>query len=65
MEVESGLEHDAWCMQPAYVLVPNMVFAKPAAFDLTVTSLLTPITLNEASVIIGSTAHATKETCQQ
>ena len=57
MEVGSGLGHDARCTRPADVLVPNWVLGKPAAFDITVTSPLTPITLHEASVTSGSTAQ--------
>ena len=46
MEVGSGLGHDARRTRPADgVLVPNWVLGKPAAFDITVTSPLTPITL--------------------
>ena len=44
MEVGSGLGHDARRTRPADVLVPNWVLGKPAAFDITVTSPLTPIT---------------------
>ena len=43
MEVGSGLRHDARRTRPADVLVPNWVLGKPAAFDITVTSPLTPI----------------------
>ena len=57
MEVGSGLGHDARRTRPADVLVPNWVLGKPAAFDITVTSPLTPITLHEASVTSGSTAQ--------
>ena len=57
MEVGSGLGHDARHTRPADVLVPNWVLGKPAAFDITVTSPLTPITLHEASVTSGSTAQ--------
>ena len=57
MEVGSGLEHDARHTRPADVLVPNWVLGKPAAFDITVTSPLTPITLYKASVKSGSTAQ--------
>ena len=39
------------------MLVPNWVLGKPAAFDISVTSPLTPITLHEASVTSGSTAQ--------
>ena len=57
MEAGSGLGHDARRTRPADVLVPNWVLGKPAAFDITVTSPLTPITLHEASVTSGSTAQ--------
>ncbi|KAL5517528.1 hypothetical protein EMCRGX_G003087 [Ephydatia muelleri] len=57
MEVGSGLGHDARRTRPADVLVSNWVLGKPAAFDITVTSPLTPITLHEASVTSGSTAQ--------
>ena len=57
MEVGSGLGHDARRTRPADVLVPHWVLGKPAAFDITVTSPLTPITLHEASVTSGSTAQ--------
>ena len=57
MEVGSGLGHDARRTRPADVLVPNWVLGKPAAFDITVTSPITPITLHEASVTSGSTAQ--------
>ena len=39
------------------MLVLNWVLGKPAAFDITLPSLLTPITLHEASVTSGSTAQ--------
>ena len=39
------------------MLVPNWVLEKPAAFDITVTSPLTPIALHEASVTSGSTGQ--------
>ena len=57
MEVGNSLGHDARRTRPADVLVPNWVLGKPAAFDITVTSPLTPITLHEASVTSGSTAQ--------
>eukprot|EP00731_Ephydatia_muelleri_P006442 Em0003g690a len=57
MEVGSGLGHDGRRTRPADVLVPNWVLGKPAAFDITVTLSLTPITLHEASVTSGSTAQ--------
>ena len=63
MEVRSGLRHDARRTQPADALLPNWVLGKPAAFDLTVTSPLTPITLNEASVTSGSRTQAADTKC--
>ena len=57
MEVRSGLGHDARRTRPADVLVPNWVLGKPAAFDINVTSPLTPITVHEAYVTSGSTAQ--------
>ena len=59
MEV-NGLGHDARRMQPADVLVPSCVLGKSAALDLTATSPLTPISLNEVGVTRGSTAQARK-----
>ena len=44
--------------QPADVLVDGLDRAKPAAFDVTVTSPLTPVTLNEASIHEGAAALA-------
>ena len=57
MEVGSGLGHDERLTRPAGVLVPNWDLGKRAAFYLTVTSLLNPITLSEACVISGSSAQ--------
>ena len=54
IEVGSGLGHDEQRTRLADVLVPNWDLGKPAAFDLTVTSPLNPITLNEAA---GSSAQ--------
>ena len=48
---------DAQRTRPADMLVLNWVLGKPTAFEITVTSLLTPITLHEASVTSGSTAQ--------
>ena len=39
--------------RPVDLLVPNWVLGKPAAFDLSVTSLLNPTTILEASVTTG------------
>ena len=40
--------------RPADILLPNWEFGKPAALDFTITSVLNPSTLNEASVMAGS-----------
>ena len=45
------------CTRLTDVLVPNWVLGKSATFDIPVTSPLTPITLHEASVTIGSMAQ--------
>ena len=56
VEVGSGLGLDRLHSRPADVLVNNWHLGKPAAFDLTVTSPLNPITLTEAGVRCGSSA---------
>ena len=56
VEVGSGLSLDRLHSRPADVLVNNWHLGKPAAFDLTVTSPLNPITLTEAGVRYGSSA---------
>ena len=61
MEVGSGLGHGERCTWSADVLVPNWDLGKPAAFDLTVTSPLNPITLNEACVTAGSSAQISEQ----
>ena len=45
-----NLGHDQHRTRPADVLVPDWVLGKPAAFDITVTSLLNPSTFTEARV---------------
>ena len=67
MEVGSGLGHDERRTRPADVLVPNWDLGKPAAFDLTVASLLNQSILNEACVTAGSSAQVSKqrEACLQ
>ena len=57
MEIIRGMGHDERHTRPADVLVPNWDLGKTPAFDLTVTSLLNPITLNEACVTAGSCAQ--------
>ena len=56
VEVGSGLGLDRLHSRPADVLVNNWHLGKPAAFDLTITSPLNPITLTEAGVRCGSSA---------
>ena len=56
VEVGSGLGLDRLHSCPADVLVNNWHLGTPAAFDLTITSLLNPTTLTEAGVRCGSFA---------
>ena len=49
-----GTEADGSRSRPADYLVPNWSTGKPAAFDITVTSPLNPISLPEAKVTGGS-----------
>ena len=44
--------------RPADILVQGWDRGKPAAFDVTVTSLLTPVSLNNASASVGAAAYA-------
>ena len=46
---------------PADVLVPNRDLGKPAAFDLTVASLLNQCILTEACVTAGSSGWVSKQ----
>ena len=57
-EVGRGLLGTHNYTRPADVLVDGWDRAKPAAFDVTVTSPLTPVTLNEASINEGAAALA-------
>ena len=61
MEVGSGLGHDERRTRPADVLVPNWNLGKPAAFDLTVASLLKQSILTEACVTVGSSAQVSEQ----
>ena len=61
MEAGIGLGHGKWCTRPANVLISNWDLGKPAAFDLTVISLLNPITLYEACVTAGSSAQISEQ----
>eukprot|EP00731_Ephydatia_muelleri_P024346 Em0016g617a len=58
MEMDNNLTNHSHT-RPADLLVPNRVLGKPAAFDLSVTSLLNPTTLLEASVTTGVAALTT------
>ena len=53
-----GLGKDNVNSRPADVLVQGWDRGKPTAFDVTVTSSLTPVTLSEASVVVGAAAFA-------
>ena len=57
LEVGGGTEADGSRSRPADYLVPNWSTGKPAAFDITVTSPLNPISLPEAKVTGGSAAR--------
>ena len=46
---------------PAHLLVPNLVLVKPAAFDLSVTSLLNPTIILEVIVTTGAAARTTEQ----
>ena len=56
--MEYGLSGDHINTRPADVLVQGWDRGKPAAFDITVTSPLTPATLRDASTFSGAAAHA-------
>ena len=58
VEVGYGLSGDHVNTRPADVLVQGWDRGKPAAFDITVTSPLTPATLRDASTSSGAAAHA-------
>ena len=58
VEVGYGLSGDCINTRPADVLVQGWDRGKPAAFDITVTSPLTPATLRDASTFSGTAAHA-------
>ena len=60
VEVGRGLLGSHDYTRPADVLVDGWDRAKPAAFDVTVTSPLTPVTLKEASIHEGAAALAAK-----
>ena len=58
VEVGYGLARDHVNSRPADVLVQGWDRGKPAAFDVTVASPLTPVTLNNASTSVGAAAYA-------
>eukprot|EP00731_Ephydatia_muelleri_P010463 Em0005g1049a len=58
VEVGYGLARDHINSRPADILVQRWDREKPAAFDVTVTSLLTPVFLNNASASVGAAAYA-------
>ena len=58
VEVGFGLSRDHTNTRPADVLVQDWARGSPVAFDITVTSSLTPATLRDASTSAGSAAYA-------
>ena len=58
VEVGYGLARDHVNSRPADVLVQGWDRGKPGAFDVTVASPLTPVTLNNASTSVGAAAYA-------
>ena len=60
VQVEMGNNLTNHNTRPADLLVPNWVLGKAAAFDLSVTSLLNPTTVLEASVTTGVAALTTE-----
>ena len=57
-EAGSGLGHEGHRTRPADILIPHWDLGKPAALDLTVTSMLNSSTLMEVGVTSGSAALA-------
>ena len=53
-----GLARDHVNSRPADVLVQGWDRGKPADFDVTVASPLTPVNLNNASTSVGAAAYA-------
>ena len=58
VEVGYGLARDHIISRPADILVQGWDRVKPAAFDITLTSPLTPVSLNNASASVGAAAYA-------
>ena len=63
LQAGSSLDEEGRQIHPVDIMVQNWEFGKPAALDFTVTSLLNPTTLNEASVMAGS-AVSVAEACK-
>ena len=57
VEAGYGLSRDHINSRPADILVQSWDRGKPAAFDVTVASPLTPAVLNEASISAGAAAY--------
>ena len=55
--MEYGLSREHFNSRSANVLVQSWDRGKPAAFDVTVASPLSPAALNEASISAGAAAH--------
>ena len=58
VEVGYGLARDHANSSPVDVLFQGWNRGKPAAFEITVASPLTPVTLNSASASVGAAAYA-------
>ena len=58
VEVGYGLARDHINSRPADILVLGWDRGKPAAFDVRVISPLTPVSLNNASALVGAAAYA-------
>ena len=61
MEVGSLLTPDLRQIRPADVLVADWERGRPAAWDITVTSPLTPAVLNEAGMTAGAAAATSEQ----
>ena len=61
VEASSALTPDHSRSRPADSLVNNWMGGIPAAFDITVTTLLAPVSLREASVIAGTAARLAEQ----
>ena len=58
VEVGFGLARDHITSRPADILVQGWDRGKPGAFDVTITSPLTSVSLNNASASVGAAAYA-------